>query len=203
MSKYVSVIYILTQLCLSCDYSNDSLSTIYDCNFIERNFIKVINNWQKLSYSTNALNCQFYPSCSNYCSLAIAKKGVVKGMVIGLDRIIRCNPAAIGYHFQQSDPKFYYDGRLIDNLEFNKSKIKKKWIVYMSVIPGMGRAYLGHKLDGFVSLAFVSFFSGISYNSFNNNNNTIGIISGILSALLWTSDYYGTYRTLALNQNNN
>ena len=41
-----------------------------------------------MSYSSKMLNCQFYPSCSNYFSLAIAKKGLVKGTIIGLDRIV-------------------------------------------------------------------------------------------------------------------
>ena len=203
MSKYIIVIYIISNFCLSYDYSNDSLLTTYDCNFIERNCIKVINKWQKLSYSTNAINCQFYPSCSNYFSLAIAKKGILKGSIIGLDRIIRCNPAAVGYHFQQSDPKFHHDGRLIDNLEFNKGKIQKNQMIYMSVIPGLGRTFAGHKFDGFMSLAFVSIFSGISYSAFNNNNNNIGFISGVLATFFWASDYYGTYRTLMLSQNNN
>ena len=72
------------------------------------------------------LNCQFYPSCSNYFSLSIAKKGIVKGTIIGLDRIVRCNPAAVGYHFQQSPPEFYYDGRLVDNLKNNKNTKKPK-----------------------------------------------------------------------------
>ena len=144
------------------------------------------------------LNCQFYPSCSNYVSLSIAKKGIIKGAIIGLDRIVRCNPAAVGYHFQRSDPKFYYDGRLVDNFEYNKHQHAAIWPVYLSIIPGMGRVYLGHKFDGFVSLTFVSLFSGISYSSFNNNNNILGFITGALASFFWAADYYGAYRTALL-----
>ena len=60
----------------------------------------------------------------------------------------------------------------------------------------MGRVYLGHKFDGFVSLTFVSLFSGISYSSFNNNNNLLGFITGTLASFFWAADYYGAYRTV-------
>jgi len=36
--------------------------------------------------------CRFYPSCSAYMLEAVEKKGIVKGMVAGLLRILKCNP---------------------------------------------------------------------------------------------------------------
>ena len=36
--------------------------------------------------------CRFYPSCSAYMSEAIEKKGIVKGTLRGLLRILKCNP---------------------------------------------------------------------------------------------------------------
>ena len=36
--------------------------------------------------------CRFYPSCSEYFIQAVEKKGMVKGMAIGIFRIARCNP---------------------------------------------------------------------------------------------------------------
>jgi len=36
--------------------------------------------------------CRFYPSCSEYFMQAVEKKGMVKGMAIGIFRIARCNP---------------------------------------------------------------------------------------------------------------
>ena len=63
--------------------------------------------WQKLSYSTTILDCQFEPSCSNYFIQAVDSAGIVKGTIIGADRIIRCNPGARHYHLQKSNPKFY------------------------------------------------------------------------------------------------
>ena len=36
--------------------------------------------------------CRFYPSCSAYMLEAVKKKGIVKGMVAGVLRILKCNP---------------------------------------------------------------------------------------------------------------
>ena len=40
--------------------------------------------------------CRFYPSCSEYMYEAIAKYGVIKGLVMGLYRLLRCNPFCKG-----------------------------------------------------------------------------------------------------------
>ena len=36
--------------------------------------------------------CRFYPTCSEYAFQAVQQFGVKKGLVLGLKRIIRCNP---------------------------------------------------------------------------------------------------------------
>ncbi|MBN2190266.1 MAG: membrane protein insertion efficiency factor YidD [Candidatus Aureabacteria bacterium] len=40
--------------------------------------------------------CRYYPSCSDYMIEAIAKKGSIKGLLLGIFRIIRCNPFSPG-----------------------------------------------------------------------------------------------------------
>ncbi len=40
--------------------------------------------------------CRYTPSCSEYAHQAIEKKGVWKGGLLGLYRIIRCNPYSKG-----------------------------------------------------------------------------------------------------------
>jgi putative membrane protein insertion efficiency factor len=36
--------------------------------------------------------CRFYPSCSQYASLAINRYGVVKGSYMAIRRLLRCHP---------------------------------------------------------------------------------------------------------------
>jgi uncharacterized protein len=36
--------------------------------------------------------CRFYPTCSDYTIQAIEKYGVLKGMGMGIWRVLRCNP---------------------------------------------------------------------------------------------------------------
>lgn len=36
--------------------------------------------------------CRFIPSCSEYAKIAIVRHGVIKGSVLALWRILRCNP---------------------------------------------------------------------------------------------------------------
>lgn len=36
--------------------------------------------------------CRFYPTCSNYMILAIKEWGIIKGILLGIKRILRCRP---------------------------------------------------------------------------------------------------------------
>lgn len=40
--------------------------------------------------------CRFYPTCSNYMILAIQRHGAFKGSIMGMARILRCNPLCSG-----------------------------------------------------------------------------------------------------------
>jgi len=40
--------------------------------------------------------CRFYPSCSEYMYTAISKYGIMRGLFMGLYRILRCNPLCKG-----------------------------------------------------------------------------------------------------------
>ena len=45
-----------------------------------------------LSRVLPANTCRFYPSCSHYGYQAIYKHGVIKGSLMAVWRILRCNP---------------------------------------------------------------------------------------------------------------
>lgn len=37
-------------------------------------------------------SCRFHPSCSSYMAEAVTQHGVVKGMALGVRRLLRCRP---------------------------------------------------------------------------------------------------------------
>lgn len=41
-------------------------------------------------------SCRFTPTCSEYAVEAIGKYGFLKGVVLGVKRILRCHPFAAG-----------------------------------------------------------------------------------------------------------
>ena len=62
-------------------------------------FIKMILFYQKrLSplISSTGIKCKYYPSCSEYTKQAIEKYGVIKGCMLGIKRILKCNPFSKG-----------------------------------------------------------------------------------------------------------
>lgn len=40
--------------------------------------------------------CKYKPTCSEYTYQAIQKRGIIKGIILGTWRIIRCNPLSKG-----------------------------------------------------------------------------------------------------------
>ena len=42
------------------------------------------------------IRCKFYPTCSEYTKQSIEKYGVFKGCILGLVRILKCNPFSKG-----------------------------------------------------------------------------------------------------------
>ena len=55
--------------------------------------LALIRLYQKsLSRGLPANTCRFYPSCSHYGYQAIYKHGALKGSVMAIWRVLRCNP---------------------------------------------------------------------------------------------------------------
>lgn len=60
-------------------------------------FIGLIKFYRKyLSGLKTAPTCKFYPTCSQYAMEAIEKHGIIKGGLLAVWRILRCNPFSKG-----------------------------------------------------------------------------------------------------------
>ncbi|MBR2500115.1 MAG: membrane protein insertion efficiency factor YidD [Clostridia bacterium] len=59
-------------------------------------FIGMIRFYRKYISPLKAPSCRFTPTCSQYAIEAIEKKGVIKGILLTVWRILRCNPFSRG-----------------------------------------------------------------------------------------------------------
>ena len=58
---------------------------------MKRIAILLIKIYQKIS-GFFPKNCRFYPTCSEYTKQSILKYGLLKGIFLGIKRIVRCHP---------------------------------------------------------------------------------------------------------------
>jgi len=63
---------------------------------LKKIFIGIIRFYRKYISPLKAPSCRFYPTCSQYAIEAIEKKGVIKGSLLAIWRILRCNPFSRG-----------------------------------------------------------------------------------------------------------
>jgi putative membrane protein insertion efficiency factor len=59
---------------------------------LKKLLIGMLNFYQMAISPYLGNNCRFYPSCSAYAKEAIEKKGIMKGILLSVWRILRCNP---------------------------------------------------------------------------------------------------------------
>lgn len=59
-------------------------------------FIKMYKKFISPVLKNMGIECKYYPTCSEYTKLAIEKYGCIKGIFLGLKRIIKCNPFSKG-----------------------------------------------------------------------------------------------------------
>ncbi len=55
------------------------------------------------------VRCRYYPSCSSYGVEAVRELGVVKGSILALWRVIRCNPWTKGGVDELADRRLFRD----------------------------------------------------------------------------------------------
>ena len=57
--------------------------------------IKLIRAYQRAPLPTHKA-CKYYPTCSEYMIEAIEYHGLLKGILLGIWRLLRCNPFSKG-----------------------------------------------------------------------------------------------------------
>jgi putative membrane protein insertion efficiency factor len=55
-----------------------------------------IRLWQFLLSPLFGSRCRFYPSCSSYVETAITRHGILRGGILSIWRIVRCQPLCAG-----------------------------------------------------------------------------------------------------------
>ena len=66
---------------------------------MKRILVFVIEQYQKhISFflENRGIKCKFYPTCSEYTKQAIIKYGAIRGVILGIKRIFKCNPFSKG-----------------------------------------------------------------------------------------------------------
>ena len=61
--------------------------------------LKLIDFYKKnisLWLESKNIKCKFYPTCSEYTRQEIEKYGALKGLILGIYRVLRCNPFSKG-----------------------------------------------------------------------------------------------------------
>lgn len=55
-----------------------------------------IRIYQRVLSPVIGQRCRYYPSCSEYAAQAIARFGILRGLVLAVWRVLRCNPLSHG-----------------------------------------------------------------------------------------------------------
>jgi putative membrane protein insertion efficiency factor len=64
-------------------------------SLLARLLVGAIRVYQRVSRLTPP-TCRYYPTCSQYTLEAIQRYGALRGLWLGLERILRCHPFAEG-----------------------------------------------------------------------------------------------------------
>ncbi|XEO93193.1 membrane protein insertion efficiency factor YidD [Latilactobacillus sakei] len=60
-------------------------------------------------------SCRYYPTCSSYMIQAIQKHGAIKGLVMGIGRILRCHPFIKGGYDPVPDHFTVFRNKSVDH----------------------------------------------------------------------------------------
>lgn len=199
------LIILSTFLFAQSRYPADSVLTSSGSSFIEKVAILPVAGWQRLSHNMSILNCQFYPSCSQYCAISIKENGLLKGISMTADRIVRCNPSAFYNHLDMRGGFHESDGRLIDHPHSHLDTSGKKSPVLAgalsAVLPGVGRIYAGRWFDGLMGFMMIYIVSNSAFEASQKNSQPNKWFSYSMFGTFYLGEIYGAYRTAKYYQN--
>lgn len=192
--KYLIKTFLFISIIFA-QYPADTLLILPSTSKIERMLISPISKWQRISYGSPEMNCQFFPSCSQYGAIAINEKGPILGLFATSDRIIRCNPSAMKTH-SMIGGSFYQDGRIIDMLKPENINNEKSPVIagILSIVPGLGRIYSKKYIDGLFGFLLTS----IAYRTAIRSNKSNSILAPFFistAVVLHGGEIYGSYRS--------
>lgn len=180
-------------------YPADSVLTSPKATIMEKTAIMPIAAWQRISHNTDLLNCQFYPSCSQYGAIVIKENGVLKGLPMAADRIVRCNPSAYFNHIHIRGEFHKGDYRLVDHpqseREISNSKSPVAAGILSAILPGAGRVYAGRWFDGLMGLAMVYLTASSALDASKQNNDFQKSITYSMAVVFYAGEIYGAYRS--------
>lgn len=58
--------------------------------------IKLYKKYISPMFKSMGVECKYYPTCSEYTVQAIERYGCIKGIYLGIKRILKCNPFSKG-----------------------------------------------------------------------------------------------------------
>jgi len=189
----------------SSKYPVDTILTKSDIGLLKRVYLLPLKFWQMKSYNNSELNCQFYPSCSNYCAINIYRNGIVRGSIIGMDRYFRCNQSSQERYKIHS--KGAHDNGSNILLDEYKSEFKYKRngrIPYhyagLAIFPGLSRYYFNEKHSAINSFKH-TIISGLATAFLNEINNDLKYITGYCTFIFWSTDIYFIVNHIKESQN--
>jgi putative component of membrane protein insertase Oxa1/YidC/SpoIIIJ protein YidD len=196
----MKILFLITSLLFAqSKYPADSVLTSSNSTLIEKILILPIAGWQRLSHNTSLLDCQFYPSCSQYGAIAIKENGILKGIPMTADRIVRCNPSAFFNQLHIRGGFHDADGRLIDHPTSHLIASKKKSPtlagILSAIVPGAGRVYAGRWFDGFMSFVMVYFTASSAIDASKRDNYFGKSFAYSMAVIFYTGEIYGAYRS--------
>ena len=195
--KKIILILFLSSISAQAKYPADSLLKSENISSTKKIFIYPISKWQRVSYNSKIFNCQFYPSCSNFGANSIKKYGGLFGIIIAVDRIIRCNPSALHYHSKIDGAYSDRDGRLIDFVDpknYYPSDKSPTIAASLSIIPGLGKLYSGRFYDGLYGVFNLAIAWKTSSLAIKNQRKILGPLFLGSFTILYAAEIYGSWR---------